>query len=76
MAIEQLKLFMEKARNDSELRGRLMRSSRPQEAVEIGKEFGYEFTEQEFMSNPDMLNDEDATMWSKVIKYEDDQRKL
>ncbi len=76
MSKEQLISFMNFVKRDDALRERLMRTSRPQEVVEIAAEYGYDFTEQEFLSNPDMLDDEEDKMWSKVVKYEDNSRKI
>jgi len=76
MTVENVRRFMEFARKNSELREKLKFSSKPDEVVKIGLEAGYEFTEQEFLSSPDILDDEDDSeredmMWSKVVKYDE-----
>ncbi len=76
MSIESVRKFMELARSDSQIRERLKFSSKPEEVVQIGFEAGFEFTEQEFLSSPDVLDDEEDMdredmMWSKVVKYGD-----
>ena len=75
MSIQNVKLFMECARTDNDLREKLKFSSKPEDVVRIGREAGYEFTEQEFPSSPDVLDDEEDMeredmMWSKVVKYD------